>query len=81
MQLIRYSIVSLFLQLHFEILHFYLGDSDCELEYNELPICSGMRCPLGLCLTSEQICDGTPNCHDGSDEELEMCRHFREGIS
>ncbi|XP_022244989.1 serine protease nudel-like isoform X2 [Limulus polyphemus] len=30
--------------------------------------CIGKRCPLGLCLTKDKICDGTKDCRDGSDE-------------
>jgi hypothetical protein len=31
------------------------------------------RCPLGTCLNSTQVCDGTPNCEDASDEKSEFC--------
>lgn len=33
------------------------------------PSCSTLRCPLGACLSSHQICDGVADCRDHSDEK------------
>ena len=32
------------------------------------PSCSSWRCPLGSCLQAGEVCDGVPDCRDGSDE-------------
>lgn len=34
--------------------------------------CSGHRCPLGKCLSMDNVCNGVVECLDGSDEK--MCR-------
>ncbi|XP_066138197.1 uncharacterized protein ndl [Euwallacea fornicatus] len=40
--------------------------------YVEIP-CSGLRCPLGKCLSQERICDGIRDCYNGIDETQELC--------
>ncbi|XP_037949020.1 serine protease nudel [Teleopsis dalmanni] len=42
------------------------------------PFCGTYRCPLGVCLTSEQICNKKEDCHDGSDETEDICREFKK---
>ncbi|XP_053955273.1 serine protease nudel isoform X2 [Anastrepha ludens] len=44
----------------------------CEYSYAP-PVCSTLRCMLGECLEEEQICNGLSDCHDGADEEKQMC--------
>ncbi|KAF2345472.1 Serine proteases trypsin domain, partial [Trinorchestia longiramus] len=34
-----------------------------------VPECAGYRCPLGRCVPEENMCDGIPDCNDGSDEK------------
>ncbi|XP_011186210.3 serine protease nudel [Zeugodacus cucurbitae] len=49
-----------------------IDQSKCEYS-NEPPVCSTFRCTLGDCLEEEQVCNGLNDCHDGADEEKEMC--------
>ncbi|XP_018802271.1 PREDICTED: serine protease nudel [Bactrocera latifrons] len=49
-----------------------IDQSKCE-HSNGAPVCSTFRCMLGDCLEEEQICNGMNDCHDGADEEKEMC--------
>ncbi|CRK92869.1 CLUMA_CG006281, isoform A [Clunio marinus] len=37
------------------------------------PKCEIHRCPLGKCLEKYQLCDLKSDCHDGSDENHEIC--------
>ncbi|XP_073841369.1 serine protease nudel [Musca autumnalis] len=53
-----------------------MDNSKCKFPFDP-PFCASLRCPLGLCLNTTQICDGTSNCHDGSDELSEKCRLLR----
>ena len=43
-----------------------LDDQTCDGEDQH-------RCPLGKCLSTEQICNGIPDCEDNSDENYELC--------
>lgn len=51
--------------------------TQCKFAH-DMPLCSDFRCPLGLCLNATQICDGRLDCHDGSDEKLEMCQKLNK---
>ncbi|XP_030372778.1 serine protease nudel [Scaptodrosophila lebanonensis] len=42
------------------------------------PSCNTHRCPLGLCLSHAALCDGKSDCHDGSDEDEQMCRALKK---
>ncbi|XP_017028686.1 serine protease nudel [Drosophila kikkawai] len=42
------------------------------------PHCPTHRCPLGLCLPQEAICNERPDCHDGSDEVETKCRQLKQ---
>uniref|UniRef100_A0A1A9W4A8 Peptidase S1 domain-containing protein n=1 Tax=Glossina brevipalpis TaxID=37001 RepID=A0A1A9W4A8_9MUSC len=52
----------------------------CNISYNA-PACPSMRCPLGSCLNESQFCDDHHDCHDGRDEETNMCQHRKRGCS
>lgn len=45
----------------------------CDYSEN-VPHCDDIRCPLGNCLQAHQVCDGRFDCHDGSDENPQMCQ-------
>ncbi|XP_075160655.1 serine protease nudel isoform X2 [Haematobia irritans] len=53
-----------------------IDSPQCKITFDEPP-CATLRCPLGLCLNATQICDGTSDCHDGSDENSENCKQLR----
>ncbi|KAK5649545.1 hypothetical protein RI129_000574 [Pyrocoelia pectoralis] len=40
------------------------------------PICKGVRCNLGSCLSVRSVCDGIQNCLDGADEDSSMCSKY-----
>ncbi|XP_067643607.1 serine protease nudel isoform X1 [Eurosta solidaginis] len=44
----------------------------CE-QPNGVPVCKSFRCLLGECLDDAKICDGISDCHDGADEERQLC--------
>lgn len=43
----------------------------------EPPQCSGLQCPIGLCIPPEKICNGERDCPTGYDESPEQCDHKR----
>lgn len=47
--------------------------------YYPAPDCPGHRCRLGQCLKADKICNGKLDCHDGSDEDEQMCLSRKEG--
>ncbi|XP_046808532.1 serine protease nudel [Lucilia cuprina] len=61
----------------YKAIHEILETSRCKIAH-DVPLCSDFRCPLGLCLNASQICDGHMDCHDGSDEKLEMCTRLNK---
>jgi len=44
-----------------------LEDTECKKSEGKY------RCPLGRCLETNKVCDGTPDCIDGSDENFRLC--------
>lgn len=54
---------------------FSASDHPCEKcqHYSSAQRCETHRCPLGKCLKQHQLCDGQPDCHDGSDERKDVC--------
>lgn len=40
--------------------------------------CKTHRCPLGKCLKESQLCNGIPDCRDGSDEKKEICENNKK---
>lgn len=60
-----------------------LSDQPIIKHYNETKsICGGHRCPLGKCLSFNDICDGKMDCRDDSDESAVWCaaKKARKGI-
>lgn len=47
----------------------------------EPPSCPGLRCPTGLCIPAEKICNGERDCPSGYDELPEQCDHKRSNYS
>ncbi|XP_044743692.1 serine protease nudel [Chrysoperla carnea] len=49
-----------------------------KLTISDSPSCTGLRCPLGQCVETNQICDSTTDCRGGYDETIERCesRHL-----
>lgn len=43
------------------------------LQFYAPPLCTGHRCPFGVCLPEKHVCDGVVQCHDGSDEAADLC--------
>ena len=33
------------------------------------------QCNDGRCINKKYVCDNNPNCADGDDEDVEMCKH------
>ncbi|XP_030630936.1 low-density lipoprotein receptor-related protein 2 [Chanos chanos] len=60
------------------------GQSDCGDGSDEPQTCPPRVCPVGQfqcqdgnCTHSNQVCDATPNCPDGSDEDEALCSDHR----
>ncbi|XP_063244111.1 uncharacterized protein LOC134543168 isoform X2 [Bacillus rossius redtenbacheri] len=42
------------------------------------PFCDGFRCPLGPCLGTKDMCNGIWDCYDGSDENPDFCKSWKD---
>ncbi|XP_020801689.1 serine protease nudel [Drosophila serrata] len=65
------------LELAYKSLQDIIDKPSCQ-NPRAAPQCSTHRCPLGLCLPQEAICNERPDCHDGSDEEESNCRQVKQ---
>ncbi|KAK6628110.1 hypothetical protein RUM44_010592 [Polyplax serrata] len=37
------------------------------------PLCEGFRCPQGLCISHDKVCDGSVDCPSKADEDIAKC--------
>lgn len=47
------------------------------IEYKLFMFSNEFRCNSGQCISESSLCDGDPDCYDGSDETITQCISFR----
>jgi len=56
---------------------FRVEDCTCS-NCTDYRLCEGLKCSDGKCLTESEVCDGSENCLDGSDEK--GCKYLLENV-
>lgn len=47
--------------------------SDKNIQKVPQPLCEGFRCPQGLCISHDKVCDGSVDCPSKADEDIAKC--------